>query len=71
MHSLLYYLVYEHPGEPKVSTEAQLESLRAQGHIFDDDLVKEMSKIYGDEVDWKMFVPPLPKHAGTKLINSN
>lgn len=64
LHSLLYYLVYVHPGEPKDPKEIHIESLRQQGHIIDDKLVSEMNTIFHDEVDWKMFIPPLPKHAG-------
>ena len=68
LHSLLYYLVYVHPGKAQVSKEQQVESLRAQGHILDEKLVGEMGTIYHDEVDWKMFVPPLPKHSGIILL---
>ncbi|XP_026830371.1 general transcription factor 3C polypeptide 1 [Ooceraea biroi] len=64
MHVLLFYLVYDHPGVPKLSQHEQVEVLRASGYKIDDKLVKEFSTIYNTEISWKMFVPPLPKHSG-------
>ncbi|XP_018403119.1 PREDICTED: general transcription factor 3C polypeptide 1 [Cyphomyrmex costatus] len=64
MHILLFYLVYDHPGIPILSQEKQVEMLRSNGYEISDDLVKEFSTIYNTEVNWKMFVPPLPKHNG-------
>lgn len=65
MHKLLFYLVYDHPGIPKLSQQQQIEILKSKYEI-DDDLVQEFSTIYciGTEVNWKTFVPPLPKHSG-------
>jgi len=64
MHVLLFYLVYDHLGEPKLSQNQQIEVLRASGYEIDDKLIQEFSTIYNTEVSWKMFVPPLPKHNG-------
>ncbi|XP_020291475.1 general transcription factor 3C polypeptide 1 isoform X2 [Pseudomyrmex gracilis] len=64
MHILLFYLVYDHPGTPKLSQEEQLQILRSSGFQIDDSLAKEFSTIYSTEVNWKMFLPPLPKHNG-------
>lgn len=64
MHTLLFYLVYDHPGIPKLSQQKQVESLRLNGYEIDENLAQEFSTIYNTEVSWKMFVPPLPKHSG-------
>lgn len=64
MHILLFYLVYDHPGIPKLSQQKQVEILKSNGYEIDDDLIQEFSTIYNTEVNWKMFVPPLPKHSG-------
>lgn len=64
MHVMLFYLVYDHVGVPKVSQEEQIKILRSNGYDIDDGLVQEFSTIYNTEVSWKMFIPPLPKHGG-------
>lgn len=64
MHILLFYLVYDHPGVPKLSQQKQVEILKFNGYEIDNDLIKEFSTIYNNEVNWKMFIPPLPKHNG-------
>ncbi|XP_077271220.1 general transcription factor 3C polypeptide 1 isoform X1 [Temnothorax americanus] len=64
IHVLLFYLVYDHPGIPKLSQQKQIEILRSNGYEISDDLVQEFSTIYNMEINWKMFVPPLPKHSG-------
>ncbi|XP_011252958.2 general transcription factor 3C polypeptide 1 [Camponotus floridanus] len=64
MHILLFYLVYDHPGIPKLSQQEQIEILKSNDYEIDDNLIQEFSTIYNIEVGWKMFVPPLPKHSG-------
>lgn len=64
MHILLFYLVYDHPGTPKLSQQEQIEILKSNDYEIDDDLIQELSIIYNTEVGWKMFIPPLPKHSG-------
>ncbi|KAK2581360.1 hypothetical protein KPH14_008126 [Odynerus spinipes] len=64
LHVLLYYLVYEHPGEETPPKNEQIQFLRTNGYSITDDLAEEMSKIYSTEVGWKMFIPPLPNHSG-------
>lgn len=66
LHVLLYYLVYEHPGEETLSKNEQIQLLRTNDFNITDSLAQEMSKIYTTEVGWKMFMPPLPKHNGKK-----
>lgn len=65
IHLLLFYLVYSYPDVQEVSQQKQIETLRAKGYDIDDDLAREFSTIYNAEaLDWKMFIPPLPKHSG-------
>lgn len=64
MHILLFYLVYDHPGTPKLSQQEQIEILKSNNYEIDNALIQEFSTIYNTEVSWKMFVPPLPKHSG-------
>ncbi|XP_014614359.1 PREDICTED: general transcription factor 3C polypeptide 1 [Polistes canadensis] len=64
LHVLLYYLVYEHPGEDTLSKNEQIQLLRANDFSITDSLAQEMSKIYTTEVGWKMFLPSLPQHNG-------
>lgn len=63
MHVLLFYLIYNHPGIPKLSQQKQIEILKSNNFEI-DDLIQEFSTIYNIEVGWKMFIPPLPKHSG-------
>ncbi|XP_015188892.1 PREDICTED: general transcription factor 3C polypeptide 1 [Polistes dominula] len=64
LHFLIYYLVYEHPGEDTLSKNEQIKLLRANDFSITDSLAQEMSKIYTTEVGWKMFLPSLPQHNG-------
>lgn len=64
MHVLIFYLVYDHPGTPKLSQQEYIEHFKSNGYEISDDLAQEFSTIYTTEVSWKMFVPPLPKHGG-------
>ncbi|PNF33520.1 hypothetical protein B7P43_G17638, partial [Cryptotermes secundus] len=64
MHQLLFYLIYGYTGNENLDQEATVNRLRQRDNSLTDEVVEEMSKIYSEDVDWKMFVPPLPKHAG-------
>ncbi|XP_012253071.2 general transcription factor 3C polypeptide 1 isoform X2 [Athalia rosae] len=64
LHIFLFYSVYDHPGEPTESKDAQVANLRKNGYEIDAELEEEMSTVYNSEIGWKMFIPPLPKHAG-------
>ncbi|KAG7208455.1 hypothetical protein KM043_014681 [Ampulex compressa] len=64
LHILLYYLVYDHPGEQKLSKSEQIKTLRDNGFNIPDSLAQEFSTVYTADVGWRMFVPPLPKHKG-------
>ncbi|XP_057333470.1 general transcription factor 3C polypeptide 1 [Microplitis mediator] len=63
LHRILYYLIYEYRGE-NVSKIDQIERLRADGQEISEKMEREMGEIYSREVDWRMFIPPLPQHSG-------
>ncbi|XP_076298615.1 general transcription factor 3C polypeptide 1 isoform X2 [Lasioglossum baleicum] len=64
LHTVLFYLVYEHPGETSLSKREQIQALRNNDCNITDDLIEEFSTIYTKDVSWKMFVPPLPNYIG-------
>ncbi|XP_031843956.1 general transcription factor 3C polypeptide 1 isoform X2 [Nomia melanderi] len=64
LHTVLFYLVYEHPGEPRTSRKEQVQALRNNGFSITDELAEEFTTIYTTDVNWKMFIPPLPKYTG-------
>jgi len=64
MHQFLFYLIYGYAGSEDLDQQATVNHLRQRDNSITDEIVGEMSKIYYEDVDWKMFVPPLPKHAG-------
>jgi hypothetical protein len=65
VHELLWYLTYGE-SDPKTSYKsiedmnAEKES-RAEAFAVED---LERDKVFHDEVSWKRFLPPLPKHKG-------
>lgn len=67
LHNLLFYLVYEHSGQAQGTRDELIEKFRREGIAIDDELEIKMNEIYTNEISWKMFIPPLPKHPG-KLI---
>ncbi|XP_078042663.1 general transcription factor 3C polypeptide 1 [Augochlora pura] len=64
LHTVLYYLVYEHPGEPAISKSEQVQILRNNDFNITGELAEEFSTIYTKDISWKMFMPPLPKYTG-------
>ncbi|XP_046745508.1 general transcription factor 3C polypeptide 1 [Diprion similis] len=67
LHLFLFYSIYDHPGDTTVHKEIQVANLRNSGYQIDAKLEQEMSTIYNTEVGWKMFIPPLTRHAGWPL----
>jgi hypothetical protein len=61
LHKLLFYLTRDYLGDANTDQEAAILKLQSMGHKLPDDLPQIY---YGNAVDWKMFVPPLPKHGG-------
>ncbi|XP_046623037.1 general transcription factor 3C polypeptide 1 isoform X1 [Neodiprion virginianus] len=67
LHLFLFYSIYDHAGDTTVPKEIQVANLRNSGYQIDAKLEQEMSTIYNTEVGWKMFIPPLTRHAGWPL----
>ncbi|XP_054016236.1 general transcription factor 3C polypeptide 1 isoform X1 [Hylaeus anthracinus] len=63
LHILLFYLIYEHPGEQTLSKKEQIKALLDNGFNVPNELISEFSTIYSSEISWKMFIPPLPKNS--------
>uniref|UniRef100_A0A6V7I8R1 Uncharacterized protein n=1 Tax=Bracon brevicornis TaxID=1563983 RepID=A0A6V7I8R1_9HYME len=64
IHIMLYYLIYDHPGPSNVPRAQQIQRLRANGYQIDEKTERAITTIYNSEVNWKMFIPPLPIHNG-------
>ncbi|XP_069672695.1 general transcription factor 3C polypeptide 1 [Periplaneta americana] len=64
LHQFLFYVIYGYVGNENLDQEAVIRRLQLRDNSITDEVTSEMSKIYHEEVDWKMFIPPLPKHAG-------
>ncbi|XP_076636938.1 general transcription factor 3C polypeptide 1 [Colletes latitarsis] len=64
LHILLFYLIYDHPGEQTLSKEEQIQALRNNDFTITDELASEFSTIYTKDISWKTFIPPLPKYTG-------
>lgn len=63
LHKVIFYLVYGYEGDEKLDQHLAKEELR-KDIDFDKDTEDQMSQIYIVSKDWKMFMPPLPKHNG-------
>ncbi|GFG28372.1 hypothetical protein Cfor_01748 [Coptotermes formosanus] len=64
MHQFLFYLIYGYTGSENLDQAATINRLRQRDDSVTDEIAEEMATVYGEDVDWKMFVPPLPTHAG-------
>lgn len=62
MHIYLYYLIYGHTKNCIPKSEF-LEILKQDG-LFFEALLDDDIKVYGEVIEWKIFVSPLPKHKG-------
>jgi hypothetical protein len=71
IHQFLFYLIYGYAGSENLDQEATVSHLRQRDNSLTDEIVEEMSKIYNEDIDWKMFIPPLPKHAGNSVQQGN
>jgi hypothetical protein len=67
MHQFLFYLIYGYTGSENLDQEAIINRLRQRNNSVTDEIAEEMATIYSEDVDWKMFVPPLPTHAGNSV----
>lgn len=70
LHEYLYYLVYDHPGESLLNTCDDTEATVAS---YINDICKgekaQLPKVYYPTVNWKMFVPPLPKYPSKDFLS--
>lgn len=62
MHVYLYYLIYDH-SKTCIPKSEFLETLKLDG-LFFDSLEDDDINFYKKEIDWKLFVSPLPRHKG-------
>ncbi|KAK5648994.1 hypothetical protein RI129_003886 [Pyrocoelia pectoralis] len=62
LHELLFYLIYNSPQGQQVTDVAEM--FREFNVSVDENDLEEMPPIYCREVGWKMFIPPIPCHAG-------
>jgi general transcription factor 3C polypeptide 1 len=67
MHQFLFYLIYGYTGSENLDQAATINRLRQRDDSVTDEIAEEMATVYGEDVDWKMFVPPLPTHAGNSV----
>lgn len=63
----MFYLIYGYDGDLELDQSCKKEIVESMN--VDDSVLQEMSFVYRKEVDWKMFLPPLPVHAGIRLIH--
>lgn len=63
MHKLLYYLIHDYAGVPDLDQSAVKETL-SDITPLSPEIEREMPPVFFPAVDWRMFIPPLPEHAG-------
>ncbi|CAG9861769.1 unnamed protein product [Phyllotreta striolata] len=65
MHEFLFYLIYDYTGTQNPLALDDVNRLFESHHIeLTNKDLSDLPPIYSDEIGWKMFVPPLPKHTG-------
>lgn len=65
MHEFLFYLVYNYNGSKKPLPREDVRKLFKSYRIeLSEKDLNEIPNVYCNEISWKMFVPPLPAHAG-------
>lgn len=62
LHEFLYYLVYGHSETELTDQETLVERFRQ--NAFNTDDIETMPTIWSEDINWKMFVPPLIRHDG-------
>lgn len=62
LHQFLYYLIYDFSKDQKIETGDVPEFLEKKDVKMEEDFYDELTPIYKHEIDWKMFVPPLPEY---------
>lgn len=69
IHDFIFHLVYGYNGKLNCTHEENLEQL-SKICAVDDELKKEMPRLYGSQLSSYMFVPPLLPAEGTTLVLS-
>lgn len=69
LHDVMFYLTRDYTGDTTSSHEELLERLDANCSI-DEDIKKEMPRLYLDHVSCYMFTPPLSPIHGILFVNS-
>ncbi len=73
LHQILFYLTRGYAGVLQEDQQAAVQALaRLCGPHFDDRLARELEAIeiyYTESLDWKMFIPPLPKLEVSRTYN--
>lgn len=63
IHDLMFYLIYEYTGEADKSQEELIEEL-SKKTLIDDDLKRELPRLYGSQLHNYTFIPPLKVNKG-------
>eukprot|EP00095_Tigriopus_kingsejongensis_P011852 maker-scaffold493_size155937-snap-gene-0.21 protein:Tk11852 transcript:maker-scaffold493_size155937-snap-gene-0.21-mRNA-1 annotation:"general transcription factor 3c polypeptide 1" len=69
LHQFLFYLTHDFNGQSKAMELGEVEKKlvgKFGATLLDDQLREDLQGvgIYSHQMDWKMFVPPLPDHEG-------
>lgn len=59
LHEFLFYLIYDFSSDQKIEAADVPEFLERNNVEIDEDFHYELTPIYKQEINWKMFVPPL------------
>ncbi|XP_018568192.1 general transcription factor 3C polypeptide 1 [Anoplophora glabripennis] len=65
IHEFLHYLIYAYDRDTKPLTELEVENLfeSYRINVTKEDL-RQIPSVYCSDINWKMFIPPLPHHGG-------
>lgn len=61
LHNYMFYLIYGYDGDANLDQTCKKEIIDKTE--VDPSFLEEMPFVYRTEIDWKMFLPPLPVHA--------
>ncbi|KAG5885477.1 hypothetical protein JTB14_005068 [Gonioctena quinquepunctata] len=65
LHEFLFYLIYEFKDNVEPLKPEEVKSLLQSYYIeVSDEDLQRLPNVYCNEISWKMFIPPLPHHAG-------
>ena len=69
-HSFLFYLTRDYDGQ-ECSKDVLIEDAKRQGISVTPEVEIELAsiKIYQNDINWKTFINPLPKHSVSRITN--